>query len=151
MLAKKHSLEFKTRLMERNFTLVAAVYKDAMKKLNVSCVHVWLAEDETVIVANIEHNATRDILQWFCGIKDKHQCSSVCEVAVGDGEQDYANFVSGFKENQIGSLARAVITNPIHKCLPKIPIVVHPTCNKFTSAMACQRCMKYTSSQLLDL
>ena len=63
-----------------------------------------------------------------------HQCHDLCEVEVGDGEAGYQNIVEAFRTKKIASQARAIIINPLHPALSKIPVLIHPTCNRFDAA-----------------
>ena len=65
---------------------------------------------------------------------EQHICRDSYNIPVGNGEEGYTNITSAFQDNKIGSLARAVIINPLHPDLPKRPILIHPTCNKFNAA-----------------
>ncbi len=61
-------------------------------------------------------------------------CREAYEIKVGDGEDGYMRSTSSFEENKIGSLAWAVIINPLHPDMPKISIFMNPTCNRFNAA-----------------
>ena len=60
-----------------------------------------------------------------------HQCQDNCEIAVGDAQQGYDNIRQEFERYKVGSQVRAIILNPLHPDLPKLPIVIHATCNQF--------------------
>ena len=47
-------------------------------------------------------------------------------------QRKWINIINAFKDYQISSYARAVILNPMHHALPKIPCLIMPTtCNRF--------------------
>ena len=50
---------------------------------------------------------------------------------VGDGEEGYNTIFSAFRNNVIGNYARAIILNPLAPNLPRLPILIMPTCNRF--------------------
>ena len=132
---KQKAINLTPGISEENFITLKQLYEDARKRGDIPKVPVILAEDETAITAHIEYNQAQDTLVGFCGEKDdKHICKEDFNVKVGDGENGYRNITKAFKDNKIGTLARAVILNPLHPALPKIPILVHPTCNTFDAA-----------------
>ena len=52
---------------------------------------------------------------------------------VGDGEEGYNAITSAFNSYKIGTFARAIILNPLHPKLPRLPVLIMATCNKFDS------------------
>ena len=68
----------------------------------------------------------------MCGLKGPdHKCMNELEIPVGAGVEGYNTIINTFKNYQMGCHARAVLLNPLHRKLPKIAVVVHPSCNKF--------------------
>ena len=47
------------------------------------------------------------------------------------GDQGHNTIVNAFNEYKIGSFARAIILNLLHPKLPRIPVLIMPTCNRF--------------------
>ena len=125
---------YEANLNESNFAYIRSMIMQIKAKKNIPCVPVLLAEDETAIVRTVHYSADRDILLGFCGPdRPGHQCQDDCFIPVGDGEDGYNNIVDAFRDMKIGTHARAVIINPIHPDLPKFPILLHATCNRFDS------------------
>ena len=130
---KAKAVELAPGLSDANFIIAKEIYTGIMQRRNLRKVPVLISEDETAVTAQIVYAEDKDALVGFCGPLKDHQCTDNQEIKVGDGEQGYLNLTKSFKENKIGTLARAVLLNPIHPDLPKIPILVHPTCNKFNA------------------
>ena len=131
---KKKKIELELGLQEKNFAVLASVYSEAMKKIAASEVPVECSEDETAIIQEVTYHQENDILLGFCGTNgDNHVCSDRFCVEVGEGEPGYERVINAFNENKIGNYARAILINPIHSCLPKLPVLLMPTCNCFDS------------------
>ena len=132
---------------KNHFVALGEIYRNSHRKKDIPLVPVLLAEDETAIIANIEYASDRDVLQGFCGrISVNHQCVENCEPQVGVGEEGYNNIVSAFQDYKIGTHARAMIINPLHPDLPKITVLVHPTCNRFDSAFVRDQWHTYSTT-----
>ena len=115
-----------------NFHTVGLIYKEIMEKQQIPKVPVLLAEDETAIIGRLDYCAKSDQLLGACGINGPdHRCVDSYTVEVGEGEDGYRTIMSAFKDCRIGTYGRALILNPLHPDLPKIPILVMPTCNRF--------------------
>ncbi|KAG1658844.1 hypothetical protein GQR58_022766 [Nymphon striatum] len=84
---------------------LAEVYKAIMKKHNIDKVPVLLAEDEIAIKKEVSYDQETDQLLGFCG-KSMH--------------------------DDVGSLARVIMVNPLHPNLPRMVAFILPTCNKFS-------------------
>ena len=97
--------------------------------------HSSCYEDETTIIGQVTYNEAKDELLVFCGVSgDQHQCLHAFSVLVSDGEEGYMYAItSAFKNYKIGTYARAIILNPLHLNLPRLPVLIMPTCNKFDS------------------
>ena len=90
------------------------------------------AEDKTAVISKVTYSQEMDELLGFCGIKGaNHQCLDQFTVRVGDGEEGYNTIFSAFRNNIIGNYARAIILNPLLPNLPRLPILIMPTCNRF--------------------
>ena len=117
---------------ENNFKVLGKLYKEAMNNLGVKHVPVLAAEDETAILGQISYSERTDELLGFCGVTGAdHKCLDYFTVVVGNGEQGYNTIVNAFNEYKIGPFARAIILNPLHPKLPRIPVLIMPTCNRF--------------------
>ena len=78
------------------------------------------------------YSQEKDELLGFCGIKGpNHQCLDHFTVKVGEGEEGYNTIFSAFRKNVIGNYTRAIILSPIAPNLPRLPILIMPTCNCF--------------------
>ncbi|XP_072023023.1 uncharacterized protein [Amphiura filiformis] len=131
---KQKAFQLLPGIAEENFVKLKSLYADSRERGNIPKVPVLLAEDETAITAHIEYVASNDSLIGFCGENgDGHTCKEDFSIKVGDGEEGYNNIMKSFQDCKIGSMGRAVILNPLHPALPKIPILIHPTCNTFDS------------------
>ena len=124
---KQHSKSFHVGISKENYIVLSDIYS----QIATAQVPVLMAEDETATVANVTYHAGKDVLQGFCGPIQDHSCQDNCEVHIGEGEEGYNNIVGAFQNKKIGTSARVIIINPLHPALPKLPIVVHPTCNQF--------------------
>ena len=125
---------FEFGISESNAISMGRVYEEIINKKGIPKVPFVLSEDETAIVKEIVYCQEIDKLVGFCGkVDSKHMCVEDCNVEVGEGEKGYENIVSAFKVNEIGGYARAILLNPLHPCLPKLPVLVMPTCKKFDS------------------
>ena len=137
---KNNSTKMSVGISSANFLQISRTYEEILAKKDIPKVPVLIAEDETAIIATVEYMAERDILRGFCG-QDvaNHMCEDNVEIHVGDGQEGYNNIRAAFQNYKIGTQARAMIINPLHPHLPKIPIVIHPTCNKFNAAFVSQQ------------
>lgn len=114
-----------------NFKVLATIYAQYVEK--TGRVPVERSEDETAIVTKVTYHEKTDTLNGFCGDDGPaHQClGHADEVHVGDGEAGYNIIREAFNTKRIASYARAVLLNPLHPSLPKIAILIAPTCNRF--------------------
>ena len=126
---KAQSKPLSAGLSVDNFNAIAPLYSALSDMLQVP---VLFAEDETAIIGTVQYVAENDTLSGFCGeISPYHQCADHVEVHVGPGEEGYQNIMEAFQTKRIGMQARAIILNPLHPDIPKIPILIQPTCNRF--------------------
>lgn len=49
---------------------------------------------------------------------------------VSEGDVSYEIITYSFKNNVIGHYAHVIIANPLHENLPRLVVVIHPTCNR---------------------
>ena len=114
---------------------IAVIYRESIAKQfknKASLVPVLAAEDETAVISKVTYSQEKDELLGFCGIKGaNHQCLDQFTVRVRDGEEGYNTIFSAFRNNVIGNYARAIILNPLLPNLPRLPILIMPTCNRF--------------------
>ena len=119
-------------MAEQNFKQIGNIYREAMEKLKIGKVPVQLSEDETAIVKRVVYDEKSDQLIGFCGVEeDGHKCIADFVVDIGDGEAGYHNIVNAFNKYRIGSYGRLIMINPLCRNLPKVAILVMPTCNCF--------------------
>ena len=103
-----------------------------MANIKSSSVPVLAAEDETAIIGHVTYHQNTDELFGFCGVNgQQHACLDHFAVVVGDGEEGFTTIVNAFKEYKIGTFGRAILLNPFHPNLPRIAVLVMPTCNRF--------------------
>jgi hypothetical protein len=125
----------KPGLYEQNFVELSEIYKKAKQRLELNQdVPVLICEDETAIINDITWDQRSDRLFGFCG-KDgeDHKCMHDCELTVGDDDGAYNKLVSTFQTFKKGTSARVMMINPLHKDLPRLPVMLMCTCNKFDS------------------
>ena len=91
------------------------------------------SEDETAIIGKITYSQRNDELLGICGPKgDNHQCSHDVRVVLGEGDEAYQRIVDTFENMVIGKHARVIILNVLHPKMPKLVLLLMPTCNRFT-------------------
>ena len=130
---KEHTKPLILGLSEQNFIVMQEIYLNTMKN-DLPRVPVLIAEDETAVEGKIEYDQAKDAMLGFCGRQGiDHQCEDNVEIVVGDGEHGYQQIVDAFQTYKIGTQARVMIINPLHPDMPKLPILMHPTCNRFDS------------------
>ena len=128
----QHRVDISGGIQESNLKKLGPLYKEAMANITSSSVPVLAAEDETAIIGHVTYHQDRDELVGFCGVNGQHHaCLDHFAVKVEDGEEGFRNIVNAFKEYKIGSFGRAILLNPLHPNLPRIAVLVMPTCNKF--------------------
>ena len=119
-------------ISNKTFERVAALYKELMSRHSIPMVPVLAAEDETAIVSKIMYAEDKDELLGFCGVAGtEHKCMDKFQVIVGEGEEGFHCIVNAFKDYKIGTHARAIILNPLHPDLPRVPVLIMPTFNCF--------------------
>ena len=129
---KQHLVHLDGGLEESNFKVLGKLYSEAMRNLGIKHVPVLAAEDETAILGQISYSESSDELLGFRGVSGAdHKCLDSFTVVVGNGVQGYNTIVNAFNECKIAPFARAIILNALHPKLPRIPVLVMPTCNKF--------------------
>ena len=127
---------FAQGIILENVKKIASIYSATKKSLGITTpVPVMLAEDETAIIGKIMYDEQSDTLQGFCGINTDpadHKCVEDFFVHIGDDDGAYDRLVSAFAQCKIANYARLILINPLISSLPKIPILIMPTCNKFS-------------------
>ena len=67
-----------------------------------------------------------------CGIDGpEHECQDNYVHVIGDGIEGYHRIREVFNSCRAGSYGQAILLNPLNPHLPKLPVLVVPTCNKF--------------------
>ena len=141
-------------ITEQNFKVIAELYKETIGKIGCGKVPVVLCEDETAIIKEVVYIQKSDELWGFCGVAGEDQCLDNFVTFVGEGEAGYDAITTAFQDYEIGSYARALILNPLHKMLPKIPVFIMPTCNRFKHRMVYQQweqTKRFYDSHVLDI
>ena len=114
------------------FEEVGKVYASYKDKHGIEGpIPVCMAEDETVVKKYVRWVAKSDTLVGFCGNKENHQCQSHFLTNMGEGVVFYEVITDTFKNNVIDHYAHVIIANPFHEKIPRLVVVVHPTCNRF--------------------
>ena len=128
----QHRIDISGGIQETNFKKLGPLYKEAMANVKSSSVPVLAAEDETAIIGRVTYHQDTDELFGFCGVNgQQHACLDHFAVVVGDGEEGFTTIVNAFKEYKIGTFGRAILLSPLHPNLPRIAVLVMPTCNRF--------------------
>ena len=128
----QHRVDISGGIQENNFKKLGPLYKEAMANIKSTAVPVLAAEDETAIIGHVTYHQNTDELLGFCGVNGQHHaCVDHFTVVVGEGEEGFATIVNAFKEYKIGTFGRAILLNPLHPNLPRIAVLVMPTCNMF--------------------
>ena len=123
-------------IVKENFIKIARIYAEALNTLSLGKVPVQLSEDETAIVRRVCYDQKNDTLVGFYGLAgDNHVCKENCAIVIEDGEEGYNTIIQAFKSYIIGSYGRLIMINPLHPSLPKILILIMPTCNTFDNNM----------------
>ena len=123
-----------------DFKQLVNLYSLLVAKTNKVPVQLGEDEDGTSIVSKVSYDQKTDSLTGFCGENGPNrQCQANFSVIVGDGEDGYNVIREAFARNRIGTYASAILVNPLHPDLPRVPIVLHPTCNKFDSDFVSQK------------
>ena len=130
---KKNTLCFVSGIDPKNFENAKTIISGFMQKKNIPQIPWLCAEDETGVQKSVTFHQDTDLLIGFCGKKgENHECLVNIRIAVGDDMNSYDKMVEAFQENIVGSLARVLILNPLHSCLPTLVVSLFPTCNRFT-------------------
>ena len=133
---KKKDIDLEEGIVEEIFVKIARISEEELNTLSLGKVPVQLSEDETAIVRRVCYDQKNDTLVGFCGLAgDNHVCKENCAIVIGDGEEGYNTIIQAFKSYIIGSYGRLIMINPLHPSLPKIPILIMPTCNTFDNNM----------------
>ena len=144
---KESAIDMKLGIHHENFKILAETYNQFLVKCGIKGpVPVLLAEDETAIINKVDYNEKLDTLEGFCGIKgEQHQCLDEFVVQVGNGEDGYNNITTAFRDLKIANYARAIIVNPLLPNVPKLTLLVMPTCNRFDHKFVYHQWQKTTN------
>ena len=93
-----------------------------------------IQKDESTVPGASEYNYRLDSIVGYCGEKgDSHECDDECCIVIGDGDDACQIIRDAHATQQLaGYLALAVIV-PLDERLPRIALVAHATCNRFTA------------------
>ena len=96
------------------------------------------SEDDTTVPGASEFNQRLDSLIGFCGPLARdgqpHVCNPHCSIVIGEGDDAYSIIEDAHTNYQLAGYLRVVVVNPLHEELPRLTIVVHAHCNRFTTA-----------------
>ena len=130
---RQNRVDLKPGPCVENMLQIAGIYRSIMEKQNIGRVPVLFAEDETAIKAVIEYDQKEDTLVGFCGTTvEPHSCMQSVKIVVGNDENSYKRMTDAFTNNKKAGHARVILINPLHPSLPRIPVLLAATCNKFT-------------------
>lgn len=85
--------------------------------------------------ARMAYEQKWDTLSGFFEKKTDHICAFGFKHVVGIGEACYNKILESCQANKLGSFARVVEVNLLHKKLPRLVLVVCYTCNSFNLAL----------------
>ena len=134
---KDASVSWSLRDTDANIIIFKDILVKALEEVNiVGPIPSEISEDETSIIGRISYNQKTDELLGVCGESGKdHTCDGRSAIKVGDGIAGYSNIVRTFDNMVIGKYARVLILNPLHPKLPKLPVVLMNSCNKFKASL----------------
>ncbi len=141
-------------LTDAYFEWLAHVYENEIKqqKINVpdgEWILTLAAEDETSIIDKLFYNQAQDTVSGACGLSCEQGCARVqaCECAnrhqcdpavhlyvIGNDDGAYDRLVTYLSTVRVGTMARAIMLNPLLKKLSRMVVLYTPTCNSFTAA-----------------
>jgi hypothetical protein len=123
------------------FEHLAHMYGQIKSSVGVSGnVLVQTAEDETVIIGQVQWDSKTDQGWGWCGQKqDNHVCDPSFVHVVGDDDQAYERLVQAYRDNKIAGFARVIMINPLHQKIPPLVVLLQATCNTFTHEMVLQQ------------
>jgi hypothetical protein len=117
------------------FRELAQVLRNLMDALGVEKVLWQLSEDESTITRRVSWCPRIDGLHGYCGeAGEGHVCKEDSVVIVGPRAGAYAIIENAHLSMQLASYIRLVMINPLYPDLPKLAVLVHGTCNRFTAA-----------------
>ena len=130
-------------IMAENSQKIATIYEDSKQDLGLqTAIPVMLAEHETAI-GKIVYDEQSDTLQGFCGLETEnpndHQCVEDFSVYIGNNADAYDRLVNAFKQCKLANFARLILINPFVHSRPKIPVLIMPTCNRFSHELVCSQ------------
>ena len=118
---KKNSRPFNSGINESNFDIALIIIEGMMTEKKITGGVPWLsAEDETGVQRGVTYHQESVLLIGFCGKKgEAHKCLTKFELEVGNTDASYNFMMKCFHDYSIGTLARAMILNPMHANLPR--------------------------------
>ena len=146
------SKPFNAQLCDEDFKRIAEVYKTAMDRLGlpVGSVPCMCAEDETAVNARPQWDYAQDAVVGYCGqdcrrkcvtvtecrrhgCEDTHACKWEGDFVVSMAGDDYQAVRASMDAARVGTLARAIVINPLHIALPRLTCLWTATCKAFTA------------------
>ena len=153
---------FMPGFVESNWATVAETYKRLMMMHGImpGSLVVFMAEDETKIIPGALWHQASDKTVGYCGYECENKCQSVqacrkgkrcvnthqCEIDADAAEQPvgsdtepkqlgdtYQQIHTERALKRVATMARAVVVNPMHECLPPFVVLFTGTCNAFTT------------------
>ena len=130
---KKHTVLWSRTCIRTNVVAAREILKNAISSLNINGPLVAeLSEDETSLLT---YSQKSDELLGSCGESgENHVCTQSFSSIAGNGEKGYDHIVNAFQILVVPTYAKVIILNILHPKLPKLPILLMPTCNKFDNA-----------------
>ena len=123
-------------LVSRQLVITVQLFAKVKKEKGISeDVGYEVQKDESTVPGASKYNQRLDSVVGYCGKKgDDHECDDECCIVIGDGDDAWKIITDAHATQQLaGYLALAVIV-PLDERLPRIALVAHATCNRFTAA-----------------
>ena len=93
-----------------------------------------LQKDESTVPGASEYNQRLDSIVGFCGKKGAgHECDDACCIWIGEDDKAYDIIHQAHDEQQLAGYLALVVVVPLDERLPRITLVAHATCNRFTA------------------
>jgi hypothetical protein len=94
-----------------------------------------LQKDESTVPGASQYNQRLDSIVGNCGKKGAgHECDDECCIWIGEDDDAYDIIKKAHEEQQLAGYLALVVVVPLDERLPRIALVAHATCNRFTAA-----------------
>jgi hypothetical protein len=121
-------------LSDNLFRQLAEVLRNLMDALGIEKVLWQLSDDESTITRRVSWCPRTDGPHCYCGeAGEGHVCKEDSVVIVGPRARAYAIIEKAHLSMQLASYICLVMINPLHLDLPKLAVLVHGTCNRFSA------------------